>query len=339
MKRIRAISIIILLTLGIYSCSNEEWDFPDFDYTTTYFPYQFPVRTLVLGDYYFDNTSDNLHKFSIGVNTGGAYENKRTFSVDFIVDPTLVNGLYNNTTGEMMFPLPEAYYTLSNASKITVPAGQFNGSVQVQLSESFFNDPLAFGTNYVLPLKITNSTTDSVLVGKSSVPDPDPRIASHWVIVPKDYTLFCVKFVNEYHGSYLLRGRSIITDGANIDTVTYRNKYLEKNEVVSVNTSARSAVVYGNKIRLISGNAGNFEMNIAFDANGIATITKTSTHAATITGTGNIVKGAESWNDIPRDVIYLDYQVVEGTRTHSIKDTLVFRDKNVKIEEFVPSIR
>ena len=338
MRRI-SIAIIILLTLGVYSCSNEEWDFPDFDYTTTYFPYQFPVRTLVLGDYYFDNTNDNLHKFSVNVNTGGAYENKKTISVDFVVDTTLARKLYNSVGGQRMYPLPEAYYTLSNASKITVPAGQFNGSVEVQLTESFFEDPLAFGTNYVLPLKITGSTTDSVLMGKSSVPDPDLRIASHWIIVPKNYTLFCVKFVNEYHGSYLLRGRSIITNGADIDTVIYRNKYLEKNEVVSVNTSARSAVVYSNKIRLVSGNAGNFEMNIDFDVNGNAIITKTPRYAAAITGTGKIVKGAESWNDTPRDVIYLDYQVVEGARTHSIKDTLVFRDKAVKIEEFTPEVR
>jgi hypothetical protein len=339
MRQIRAIAIVFLLALGIYSCSNEDWSFPDFDYTTTYFPYQFPVRTLVLGDYYFDNTSDNLHKFKVSVNTGGMYANKKNITVDFVVDTTLVRKLYNNVTGVRMLPLPENYYTLSNGSTITVPAGQFNGSVDVQLTDDFFSDPLAIGNNYVLPLRITESTTDSILSGKSSVTDPDPRIASNWIIVPKNYTLFCVKYVNEYHGSYLLRGGSNITGGTNPETVIYRNKYLEKNEIATVNTSGRKSVIYSNKIRLTTGNAGNFEVNIVFDDNGNAVVSNTSKYTAKVTGTGKLVKGAESWNDKPRDVIYLDYQIVEGARTHAVKDTLVFRDKNVKIEEFTPQVR
>ncbi|MGV8094983.1 MAG: hypothetical protein AB2L24_24275 [Mangrovibacterium sp.] len=65
-KKIIAFGSIILFIAGLFSCQNEDWSFPDFDYTTTYFPYQYPVRTLVLGDYYFDNTNDNQHKFLIG---------------------------------------------------------------------------------------------------------------------------------------------------------------------------------------------------------------------------------------------------------------------------------
>jgi hypothetical protein len=43
--------LILPLIIGLTSCSNFEKDHPDFAYTTGYFPYQYPVRTLVLGDY------------------------------------------------------------------------------------------------------------------------------------------------------------------------------------------------------------------------------------------------------------------------------------------------
>jgi hypothetical protein len=341
MKQKIAIAGIIILTLGIFSCTNQDWNFPDFDYTTTYFPYQYPVRTLVLGDYYFDNTNDNLHKFQISASSGGGYNNKENITVSFVVDPTLTNGLYLSPGVQQMVALPTNYYTLRNTSEITIPRGQPNGSVEVQLTDSFFDDPLAIGVNYVIPLRITESTTDSVLQGKPAISDPDPRIAGNWVIVPKNFTLFCVRFVNEYHGNYLLRGTDIISNGViNIDTIVYRNKYVEKCDVVSVVTSARSSVSYSNTIRLSPTSPGKFEMNMAFDADGNATLTNTAKYpSATITGTGKFSKGTEEWGDIARDAIYLDYKIVEGTRTHTIKDTLVFRDKGVKKEEFVPVIK
>jgi len=38
--------LVIILLFGLISCENEEITFPDHEYTTAYFPYQFPVRTL-----------------------------------------------------------------------------------------------------------------------------------------------------------------------------------------------------------------------------------------------------------------------------------------------------
>ena len=75
MKKI--LSGLLLLT-ALFACENFEKDHPDYEFTAGYFPYQFPVRTLVLGDYIFDNTNDNAHKFVISVAMGGVYENKRT---------------------------------------------------------------------------------------------------------------------------------------------------------------------------------------------------------------------------------------------------------------------
>ena len=50
------------LSLSFASCYNADKDFPDFEGgTTAYFAYQYPVRTLVLGNDIYDNTIDNAH--------------------------------------------------------------------------------------------------------------------------------------------------------------------------------------------------------------------------------------------------------------------------------------
>ena len=61
----KKISIIIVLFATLFACKNQDVDFPDFDYTAAYFPRQYPVRTLVLGNDIYDNTNDNNHKFLI----------------------------------------------------------------------------------------------------------------------------------------------------------------------------------------------------------------------------------------------------------------------------------
>ena len=296
----------------------------------------------MLGDYYFDNTNDNQLKFIISANSGGAYKNTENISVDFVVDPALGDSLYNSSGGTKMYVLPASYYTLSNTSKITIPSGQPNGNVEVQLTQSFLDDPLAIGVNYVVPLRITASTTDSVLVGKPLISAPDLRIAGNWAIKPKNYTLFGIKFVNEYHGTYLLRGKSLVKrtiPDTTIETIIYRKKYVEQNPIVSVITSSKAAVLFENSIQLTSGSPGKFQMNITFDGSGNATLTQTTKYTTLVTGTGKFAKNSEKWGGKDRHAIYLDYKLVESTRTHYIKDTLVFRDKAIKFEEFTPLIK
>ncbi|MGC1240284.1 MAG: DUF5627 domain-containing protein [Chryseosolibacter sp.] len=343
MKKILAISGALLLSLGILvSCQNDDWEFPDFDYTTAYFPYQFPVRTLVLGDYYFDNSNDNAHKFMVSATIGGVYENEKEVTVDIVVDETLTQNLYNGNTGGLpVKAMPSSYYTLGS-SQIVIPKGQTFGMVEVQLTDAFFADTLAIGQHYVIPLRMVSASTDSVLQGQPGVSNPDPRVASNWVIAPKNFTLFGVKYVNEYHGKYLLRGGSVIKDATATptDTIVYRQVYVERNPVVSVNTNSLNSVTYSNTIRASAGSPGTFKMLITFDESGNGVITNSEdTPVFPVTGTSKFVKGAEEWGNEKRDVIYLDYQITEGTNTHHVADTLVFRDKAVKFEEFKPVVQ
>ena len=248
------IPLVAMLMWGFFSCKNSDWQFDDFDYTTTYFPYQYPIRTLVLGNYMWDNANDNNLKFKISARVGGMYENKSNWTVDYMVDPGLVaklaaaSNLLDGKTAasrDTLIILPSEYYTLTPADQLVISAGSFVGDVEVQLTDAFLNDPLAVKTRYVLPLSILSSTTDTVLSGKTSLANPDPRKSGDWVIRPKYFTIFGIKFVNTYHGKYLHRGVSVITDTTTstvLETIVYRQKYVEKDEIWSLQTIARNAV-------------------------------------------------------------------------------------------------
>lgn len=70
MKKILAfLSAAVLLS----ACHNKPFDYEDFDYQTVCFPFQYPVRTLSLGNDVLDNSLDRAHKFNIGVVLGGVY--------------------------------------------------------------------------------------------------------------------------------------------------------------------------------------------------------------------------------------------------------------------------
>src|SRR5215213_4458423 len=92
MKKVFLMSFILLSILT--ACNkNKDWEFPDYKYTTVYFPYQTPVRTIVLGEDVFDNTLDNQHKFMVMATMGGVYENKKDVTINVSVDNSLAQNL------------------------------------------------------------------------------------------------------------------------------------------------------------------------------------------------------------------------------------------------------
>ena len=62
------------------------------------------------------------------------------------------------STNDTIRLLPPAYYTLSSPNKLIIPAGKVNGSIEVQLTDAFFNDPLAIKLGYVIPIRIVSVT-------------------------------------------------------------------------------------------------------------------------------------------------------------------------------------
>lgn len=334
----RKLLVAVFLLAGVYACKNAEIDHPDFDYTTGYFPYQYPVRTLVLGDDIYDNSNDNAHKFVISVAMGGVYENKKDRSFSFRVDEALCNNAAFNTDGDKILPLPANYYSLSSPGTIVIPGGKVNGGVEVQLTDAFFNDPKAITMGYVVPLVLTGSNdVDSILVGNSQLPAPDRRIAGNWVAAPKDFTMFAVRYVNEYHGNYFHSGESYVTDaeGSRVDERVYKKEYVENNDVRLLTTTARHQVQFSSFLQS-SVMTGQLNMLLTFSGDQ-CTVASADTNFV-ISGTGQFKKDAFNWGNKNRNGITLDYTVSDGTNTYHAKDDLIVRDRAVTMQVYTPVI-
>lgn len=342
----KKIIICIAIVAGICSCKNFDTDFEDFDYTTGYFPYQFPVRTIIKGNYIYDNTNDNNHTFLISAAMGGVYDNTANRTLYFIVDEGLCKEAYF-AKDDPILPLPAAYYTLSDNQKIVIPPGSMSGSIEVRLTEAFFNDPAAIKNTYVVPIRITSiSNLDSLLQGNASLNNADPRVANDWSVAPRHFTMFCVKYINPFHGSFLYYGKATSKeeDGSARDS-TYQALYVEKNDVLFLKTTGRTEVVISNIIYRSKNIAGAYSLKLKFASDNIdngdvaCTVEKgDDSDDYTVSGSGRFVNGGESFSGEKKDAVYLEYTVTKGNQTYSAKETFVFRDKGVNLETFTPII-
>ena len=66
-----------------------------------------------------------------------------------------------------------------------------------------------------------------------------------------------------------------------------------------------------------------------------------ATEGITASGTGKYVKDGEklAWGNKDRDGIYLDYTVNFGEKQFAVRDTLVSRSREIKIETYVPTYK
>ena len=342
----KKIFILIILVMGIEACENQSWNFPDYNLQAVYFPVQTPLRTLSMGEDRIVNSLDKEGKFDIGIVIGGMYSNKKDWTVDYILDTTLLRRVYlyakpqNFTPSEKFLWLPVSYYTLTPApgSKVTIPSGSINGLIRVELNDAFFNDTLSLLGRYCIALKLTDTSADSILQGKAIVPNADPRIINNWNAnqSPKDWVMFGINYVNPYHGTWLHRGQDIRTNISTsvVETITFRTKDVEKNLLMKLTSTGRDNVITGT-LGNLSG--ANLSMLLKFTNDkgtpGNITISKSPTSTFTVTGTGHyqdIATSTEKLIGLTVQSMYLSYNYDDGTYTHQIKDTLVFRDRGVK---------
>ena len=195
-----------MFSLALASCYNSESDFPDYEGgTTAYFAYQYPVRTLILGNDIYDNTIDNEHKCHIWATMGGAYKGRDAVA-DIVVDESLCDNLWFVDAGgnpsEPVRPMPKEYYNLVGN---TIPYnGDQRGYVEVQFTDAFFNDPKAIESTYVIPLLMTKvSGIDHILTGTPREGlTPVRQNTGDWDVLAKDYVLYCVKYKNPWDAKY-----------------------------------------------------------------------------------------------------------------------------------------
>ncbi len=321
MKKIFYIPLILLTALT--SCKNAEWDFPDFGKQSVYFAYQGPIRTVTLGEDIFDTSLDNEHKIKIMATTGGVYLNEKDITIGITVDNSLTTGLsFPSPYSGNVRPMPSNYYTLAS-NNIVIPKGSLVGGVEVQLTDAYFADPLSVKTTYVIPLKMT------------SVNQADTILAS------AGYTLYAIKYVNPWDGFYLRRGKDVMVGkGGNTSlnqTVVRHMPFVEKDQIQKLNTRSLTQTEFPVTFKGTGGVNVNRTLLLTFDASGNCTISSADGSFAA-SGAGKFVKRGEknSWGNKDRDALYLNYQVELSDVNVTSADTLVMRDRGVKMESFTP---
>ena len=286
MKKI-GLFILLVSTFLVQSCYDDFKE--DYVYTTTYFPRQFPLRTLV------EQEGQNM-TFEIGAVLGGKYTNSINEEVSFIIQDSLLNA--NNYSQFTM--LPENYYTLSS-SNITIPKGQFQGSSLITINkELFLNDPLAVGKNYALPIEMVTTTADSILVNKR-------------------YSVIVLRYYNQYHGWYYVKGED--KNLTNNSSVVYSNADLVLNEDMLLETTSKNQLkvpyvgnpVVNGRDMVFTINNGNVAIGVGTGGGGISSVTGSGTYDSTtrnFTLDYSYVDGDGAQHTVKESLIYRNTELI-----------------------------
>ena len=351
------------LSLSYMSCYNADREFPDYEGgTTAYFAYQYPVRTLVLGNDIYDNTLDNAHKCQIWSTMGGAYSGRDAY-VDIVVDPTLCDNLYFTNEGgnaaAPVLPMPTDYYKLS--SNVIPYNGEPRGYVEVQFTDAFFNDPKAIENTYVIPLLMKSVRgIDHILTGTPREGlTPSRTNTEDWDILAKDYVLYCVKYMNPWQAKYIRRGVDQVTEKGKATTVVRKDMSLvntdlehykenpvnQNDEICSIKTKNMTQAIFPVSFKT---SGASISCNLILTFNGNQCTISTDDENVTASGSGEfITKGTEKpeykeyqWgsnNGVPvqRDILRLAYDVNFNDKDIQVStaDTLVVqtRESNQRV--------
>jgi len=337
------------LSLTLASCYNADKDFPDYEGgTTAYFAYQYPVRTLILGNDIYDNSLDNDHKCQIWATMGGAYGG-RDAVVDFVVDESLCDHLWfvdeGGNPSYKVTPMPTSYYQLLGN---TIPYnGDARGYVEVQFTDAFFNDPKAIENTYVIPLRMTGATgIDRILTGTPVSGTPSRVNLDAWQVWAKDYVLYCVKYINPWDAQYIRRGVDEVTEKANTanpvvtkfvrkdvslvnsDLEHYKENPVNQNdEVCGITTKNMTQAIFPVTFKT-TGLSVSCKLILTFNGN-TCTIS-TDDENVTVTGSGEYIANGSAREE------YKDYRW-EGVGRADQRDILRlsynvdFTDKNIKV--------
>ena len=353
-----------VLSLTCASCYNSDREFPDYEGgTTAYFAYQFPIRTLILGNDIYDNTLDNEHKCRIWSTMGGAYGGRNAF-VDIVVDESLCDNLWFVDAGgnpsTPVLAMPSSYYTLS--SNVIPYNGDPRGYVEVQFTDAFFNDPKAVENTYVIPLLMTGARgIDHILTGTPREGlSPSRSNIEDWDVLAKDYVLYLVKYMNPWQAKYIRHGVDNVTEKGNTTTVvrkdmSFVNTDLERlkenpvnqnDEVCRISTKNMSQSIFPVSFKT---SGASISCNLILTFSGNTCTVSCDDENVTATGTGEfIAKGTDraeykdyrwgSMNGEPvsRDILRLAYNVSFNDLDIQVAttDTMVVQTRESNKKEF-----
>jgi len=352
------------ISLTCVSCYNADKEFPDYQGgTTAYFAYQYPIRTLILGNDIYDNTIDNEHKCQIWSTMGGAYSG-RNATVDIVVDPTLCDNLWfvdeGGNPSTPVLPMPTEYYKL--ASNQIPYNGDSRGYVEVQFTDAFFNDPKAIENTYVIPLVMTKANgIDKILAGTPRAgTTPSRTNLSYWEVLAKDYVLYCVKYINPWDAKYIRRGVDNVTEKGvattvvrkdmslvNSDLEHYKENPVNANdEVCSINTKNMTQAIFPVSFKT---SGASISCNLILTFNGNQCTISTDDANVTASGSGEFIEkgtdkpeykdyqwGSMNQKPVSRDILRLKYNVQFEDKDIQVEttDTMVVQTRESNIKQF-----
>ncbi|MBU2912596.1 MULTISPECIES: DUF1735 domain-containing protein [Reichenbachiella] len=290
----KAIYMMLIAVVVLATACYEDYEKP-FDYTAVYFPHQQPMRTVTLEDSVIE----------VGIVLGGKRDNTVNEYAYFSKDDALL-------TDSRFAVLPSTHYKLrvDEDSLIKIPSGSFQGEFELVMTDEFYNDALSYQDHYILPLKLVQFTTDSVLYGKH-------------------YTLLMVKYINDYHGTYYRMG----ADSVDVDNVIrYSTDTLVYNETVDLSTLGQ------NKLLLPAiGKATDFvdvlELTIDMETMEVSGDLSKPNAQLAINDFSGVVKD----NTISYSYTYEfdeDSDPSTASDVHYVSDSLVFRDNGIRFEKW-----
>lgn len=366
MKLKKYIFGIILGTVSLTytSCYNSDREFPDYqEGTTAYFAYQYPVRTLILGNDIYDNSLDNSHKCRIWSTMGGAYGGRDAY-VDIVVDESLCNDLYFTDDGgnaaRPVRPLPSSHYRLMSN---TIPYnGDPRGYVEVEFTNDFFDDEKSVENNYVIPLLMTDvKGIDHILTGKPREGlSPSRTNTEDWDVLAKDYVLYCVKYMNPWQAKYIRRGVDNVTEKGVTKTIVRKdfslvnsdlehyteNPVNQYDEICSITTKNMTQSNF--KVSFKTSGA-SISCNLILTFSGDKCTVSTADDGVTATGSGEFITngterpeykdyqwGSNNGQPVQRDILRLTYNVNFANSDIQVatNDTLVVQTRESNIKEF-----
>lgn len=263
----------IIAALALLMCACYASYDNDFEYSTVYFASQKPLRTVIF---------DTNPTIKVGVSIGGKREINPADWATFTIDPTLLIG----TPFKLM---PESYYSLSNASKMTISNTNLAiADVEITFNEAFANDNNSYGNYYAIPFKITGHNLDSIGISTSGE--------------KKDYSIVVVKAVSKYHGTYYIKGNMVKlnadeTPGTSAsDSTRYEVADLSKNITRDLSSISRYVILRPGFANSVLNPAESVKLTIAPDGSSLL-IEPGSTSAITNTAcTLNLLKDQPEFN-------------------------------------------
>jgi hypothetical protein len=306
--------ILMLLIFGFAAGACYDDYILDYDYDAIYFPYQYDVRTFVVGE---------GMQIKMGVALGGVRENDRDRLINFQLDNSLISpaslaamqssaGYIKNSIGTELKLLPSDYYSLSHDSEMVIKKGDHSGTITLTPdSAAFLTDPDALTATYAIPLRIvsTNADADSVLS-------------------TKDFAVIALKYESMLFGNYWHGGRTIVKDpaGTPIDTILYNTTIPQPEASVWKLSTVEPFALTSTRVSNYSSDEPKPEIKISLGPDG-------SVIVGSVAGATYVVEpdGPSTFNQaklLQNRKILLNYKYQDefGNSRHAT-DTLTFRNR------------